>query len=315
MADSFVTLADLVKLNDMNLADIDVSDLLQEAPLLAVLAAATASNGTNHSYLKETGAPVVGFRALNAGRFNSTDTDTKVEIALQILDASFSCDKAGADAYTKGGAPAYLSRRGRRSLKAAFSGAEKQIIYGTGSDADGFVGLAQATTVDALADTDHVVNAGGTTVNGATSVWLLRSVDDESGVTVITGQEGQIQIGDSTVIKNGDGDGKSYPAYYTPICGWLGLQVGSAYDVVRIVNLTAQEGKGLTDRLLSMAFERFPASKMPTHIVVSRQSRGQLQRSRTAVNSTGAEAPMPTHYEGVPIITTDSLVNTEALVA
>ncbi|MBS0207227.1 MAG: hypothetical protein JSS49_30490 [Planctomycetes bacterium] len=315
MADSFVTLADLVKLNDQNLADIDVTDLLQGAPFLAALAAVIASNGTNHSYLKETAAPVVGFRAVNAGRFNSTDTDTKVEIALQILDASFTVDKALADAYAKGGAPAYLSRRGRRALRAAFAGAEAQLFYGTGADADGFVGMAQAATVDALADTDHVVNAGGATVGGASSVWAVHTADDDSGVCVVTGQDGQIKIDDSVVIKAQDGAGKSYPAYFTPIEGWLGLQVGSAYDMARIVNLTTEDGHGLDDDLLSQLVELFPSDKPPTMIVMNRRSRGQLQRSRTATTATGATAPMPKDYDGIPIICTDQLSKTEALVA
>ena len=309
MADSFLTLSDIVKLNDMNLADIDVSDLLQGAPFLAALAACEASNGTNHSYLKETSAPVVGFRAVNAGRFNSTDEDTKVEIALQILDGSFAVDKALADIYKKGGAPAYLARRGKRSLKACFAGAEKQIFYGTGNDSDGFVGLAQCSTVDALADTEHVVDAGGTTVNGATSVWLVRSSDDDTGVSVVMGQDGQIEIGDAVVVKEKDGSGKSYAAYYVPILGWIGLQVGSAFDVVRIANITKQDGHTLDDDLLSKALELFPADKQPTHIAMHRKALGQLQRSRTAVNATGAQAPRPTDYEGIPIITTDQLSN------
>lgn len=312
MADTFMTLDDLVKLNDQNLADFEVSDLLMACPLLAVLHAQPSSNGTNHSYLKESGAPVVGFRSLSHGRFNSADADTNVEIALKILDASFSEDKAGADIYKKG-AQAYLARRSKRHLRSAFKGAEKQILYGTGSDADGFVGLAQASTVDALADTDHVVNAGGSTANGATSVWLINSGED--AVSVITGNDGQIQIGDITVIKNVDADGKSYPAYYVPILGWIGLQVGSAWDIVRIVNLTTQDGCGLDDDLLSQAMEKFPTDKKPTHIAMSRQSRGQLQRSRTATTATGATAPIPTEYEGIPIVCTDQIVNTEALVA
>lgn len=315
MADSFMTLADLVKLNDQNLSDIEVTDLLQAAPFLAALAAVVASNGTNHSYLKETGAPVVGFRAVNAGRFNTTDTDTKVEIALQILDASFTVDKALADAYAKGGAPAYLARRGMRALKAAFQGAEKQLFYGTGNDADGFVGMGEASTVDALADVDHVVNAGGTTVGGASSVWAIYTADDDSGVCVVTGQDGQIEIGDSVVIKAQDGAGKSYPAYFTPISGWLGLQVGGIYDMARIVNLTAQDGHGLDDDLLSQLVELFPSDKQPKMLVMNRQSRGQLQRSRTATTATGATAPIPKDYDGIPIICTDQLSKTEALVA
>ena len=44
MSDTFMTLADLVKMNDQNLADLQITDLLQDAPLLAALAADTASN-------------------------------------------------------------------------------------------------------------------------------------------------------------------------------------------------------------------------------------------------------------------------------
>ena len=51
MSDSFYTLADLTKINDNNLADIDVSDLFNKAPLLAQVAATVASNGTVHKYV------------------------------------------------------------------------------------------------------------------------------------------------------------------------------------------------------------------------------------------------------------------------
>ncbi|MBS0206634.1 MAG: hypothetical protein JSS49_27470 [Planctomycetes bacterium] len=314
MADLFTTLADLVKLNDMNLADINVSDLLQEAPLLAALASTTASNGTNHSYLKETAAPVVGFRAVNAGRFNSASASVKVDVSLEIMDASFAVDKALADAYGKGGAPAFVALEGVKALRESFKGIEKEIFYGTSYDASGFVGLSQAETVDALADTDHVVDAQGTTVNGASSVWLLRSVGDESGVTMVTGKDGQIEIGDTVVQRLTDNSGKSYPAYYTPISGWYGLQYGGIYDVVRIVNLTTQADKGLTDDLLAQAIELF-AGKLPTHIAMNPQSRRQLQQSRTSFSPTGAPVPLPTEFEGVPIIVTNQLSKTEPLVA
>src|SRR6185295_9665360 len=101
MSDVNPTLADLVKVNDANLANIEVSDLLQDAPFLAALYAQTASNGTDHKYLKETGAPTVGFRAVNTGRENSSDADTLVTISCSILAASNFVDKALADSYTK----------------------------------------------------------------------------------------------------------------------------------------------------------------------------------------------------------------------
>lgn len=314
MADAYLGLTELILLNDMNLADLEMTDLLQDAPFLAQLHAEIASNGTKHSYLVEDGAPVVGFRAINAGRENKKSSDRQVDVTLMILAATFSVDQQLPKNYRKGEAE-FMSREARRHLKAAFSAAEKQIIYGTGNDADGFTGMAQATTVDALADTDHVVDAGGTSVGAATSVWAIRSPNDGTGVCAILGQDGEITIGEYFSQLLQDGDGKDYPGYVQPIEGYMGMQVGSAYDMARIVNLTTQAGKGLSDTLMSKLLEKFPASRPPTHFIMNRQSRGQLQRSRTATRTDGADAPLPADYQGIPIITTDSILNTEALVA
>lgn len=310
MADNLLTLADLVKINDQNLADLDMTDLLNDAPLLAALASDIASNGTSHKYTKESGAPVVGFRNPNEGRNHSKSSDTLVTIDLKILDASFHIDKALADAYTKGGATAMIGREARRHLRAGFFLAEQQFLYGTSNDADGFVGLAQATTLDGLTD-DMVVDGGGSeaTESHLTSVWMIRTNNDLVDMVAVTGQDGNIQIGESTVIMAEDGDGKKFPAYFTPITGWLGLQIGSIHSICRVANIDTAEGSTdvLTDDLLSMALERFPASRQPNLIVMHRKARGQLQRSRTATSPTGAGAPRPTEYEGIPIITSDAV--------
>mgnify|MGYP004281372961 FL=1 len=129
MADAFLTLSDLTTINDANLADRDISDLLDDAPLLARLAADVVP-GTDHKYVKETSAPVVGFRAVNDGLENTKSADTLVTINLKILDASFAIDKALADAYI-GGPEAYIGREAARHLKSAFFHAEKQILSGT----------------------------------------------------------------------------------------------------------------------------------------------------------------------------------------
>ncbi|MBX3448195.1 MAG: hypothetical protein KF777_01475 [Planctomycetaceae bacterium] len=320
MAHEYLGLTELVKINDQNLADIDVTDLLQDAPLLAALAAAPSSNGTDHKYLKETGAPVVGFRAVNAGRENKKSADTLVTIALKILAASFDCDKSLADAYRRG-PDAFVAREALRHLKAAFAGAEGQIIYGTGADAGGFVGLADADTLNALAD-EMVVNATGTTAATGSSVYLIRTNGDGTDCTLIgAGQSGEagdsidLMIGDTVVIQKSDGDGKHYPAYYTPIEGWLGLQIGSKYSVGRICNLTADSGKGLTDALIYEALSRFPASRQPNLIAMNRRSLKQLRASRTATNATGTPAPRPVDVDGIPIVVTDQIGSTETLLA
>lgn len=313
MADTYETLADIALINDMNLADIEVTDLLDDAPFLAALASQFASDGDKHKYEKETGAPVVGFRDVNVGIEHDVSADVIVTIALKYLDASTRTDVAIADVWKKG-AEDFLARKNMRSLKAAFSVAEKQIIYGVGNKAEGFVGLSDASTLNALAD-QMVINAAGTTVDTASSVYLIRTNADGSDVTLITGNEGNIEMGDANKQEVQDSTGKKYHAYVTPIAAWLGLQIGSAYSAGRIVNLTEDVGKGLTDDLIYEALAEFPASRQPNLIVMNRRSQKQLRASRTATNTTGAPAPRPVDVEGIPIITTDSIINTEALVA
>lgn len=318
MADSLTGVAELLKVSDANLSEIDVTDLLQEVPFLRSIDADTASHGTDHKYIKETGAPTVGFRAENAGRFHSKSADTLVSISLKIFDASFTCDKAIADAYPKGGAAAWLAREARRHLRAGFVGAEKQLLYGTGQDAGGFTGLVQAATIN-HADDAMVYNAGGTAAgsgpSGLTSVYFVRSVSDHSGLTLIMGNDGNLEIGDTITQFAVDGDGKRFPAYMTPISAWMALQLGSIYDIGRICNLSEEEDHTLTDDMIFEALAKFPSAKMPTHILMNRRSLKQLRASRTATNATGAPAPIPTEAAGIPILSLDHITNSETALA
>ena len=68
MADNLRTLAELVTLNDLNAADLGATDVFNDTPVLAALHAVEANAGTNHKYLKESGAPVDSFRAVNAAQ-------------------------------------------------------------------------------------------------------------------------------------------------------------------------------------------------------------------------------------------------------
>ena len=310
MADDFIGLSELVKINDQNLADDrSISDLLQDAPLLRNLVADIASNGTKHEYLKQTGAPVVGFRSPNVGLDNDHSEDTKVSIDLKILDASFGVDKALAEAYTKGGPEAFIGREAMRQLRAAFFMAEQQFINGTNNDGSGFNGLADS--LSALSDT-MVVDAGGS--SNLSSVYGVRSTADFDNAVAITGQDGRIDVGESVVTKLTDANGKHYTGFWTPIQGWLGLQIGSKFSVGRLANI--DDGSNtVTDDLLATLLEQFPAQRMPTRWVMNRRSQRQLQQSRTATNTTGAPAPFPTEAFNIPILVDDAIGNSESAVS
>lgn len=308
MAATFVSTVELLQLADGNISDIQVSDLLDDAPLVRELSAIPASNATSHEWLKKTAAPNVGFRAINNGRDNSKAGYTKVTQALKLFDASFDIDMG----LLKANAGDRLMRREAIDhLRAAFADYEKQIIYGTGSDAAGFAGLAQeARTL--YKDSPMVVDATGTTVGGTTSVWAIRA--GESDVSAVYGGDGQIEIGEAyPTLREGSADGH-YDAMRTPILFFAGLQVATAWSIGRICNLTAQANKTLTDLLISSLLAKFPAGRPPTHLVMNRQSHMQLQQSRTATNPTGAPAPFPTEAFGIPIVVTDQITNAEAVV-
>jgi hypothetical protein len=310
MSSTYLTAADLAVINDQRARDLGVTDVFNAAPVLVKMAATTASNGTTHRYIKEVGAPTVGFRTVNGGLDNNIADDDLVSIDLSILDASYAVDKAMADAY-KGGPEALLARYAKKHLRAALFAFESQIF--TSTQTNGFSGLD-----DELDNYGHamVVDGGSHTGSANTSVWAIRTGDDEQDAMVVLGQEGQIVIGQSVEqrLSTTDSPPKHYSGIWTPIQAWVGLQIGGSKSVGRIANLDTGSNK-LTDAKLADLISRFPAGRGPTLIAMSRRSQYQLQSSRTATNSMGTEAPFPQEAFGVPIIVTDAISDTESAVA
>jgi len=320
MAEAFNTLAQLIYINDQNLADLDVTDLLEDAPLLQVILAVNSSNGTQHKYLKQTLTSSAAFRAVGAGLTKTPSQDTLVTDTLKILDGSFDCDLALADAF-KAGRDAYLQRELIRTLKRQMFQVESQILLGTGNDAGGFAGLADDGQLDAVADT-MVYNGGGTTADINTSVYLIRSGENDCAVVLGSdGDEAQgtIKVEDPVVIEkvvDPGTDNKTYPALYVAAEGYIGFQIGGAYSAARIANINGTDANAsLDDDMLFEALALFPSGRQPTQIAMNRAAQKMLRASRTATNATGAPAPRPTEVEGIPIVVTDGITSTEAVLA
>lgn len=307
MADDIFTVSDFIA-DALDVSDQEVSDLLIDAPFFARLPVITSSNGTTHKYAKETGAPVVGFRAENTGRDFDHSVDTLVTVNLKILDFSWAVDKAVADAWRKGGAAALIAREGRRHIASALFEAEQQYIQGVNNDAGGFVGLQDSGQLNQLAD-EMVVNAGG--ASALSSVYLVREGENDV-VGVVNGDDG-VMLGETIVQDMVDGTGKHYPGYYTPGCTWIALQIGGARSVARICNLD-NGSNSLDDDTIYQAIEKFPSGRRPTVILMNRRSLRQLRASRTATNVTGAPAPLPTEVEGIPIVVVESIGSSETAV-
>jgi len=304
MASTPLPISELVKINDQNVADVEISDLLRDAPVLAAMPAVEASNGTLHKYNKLTTEPTVGFRSLNDGRDHDYTVRTTVTETLQILDASFDMDAA---IYN----PELAAMEGRSHLQSAFAKAERQIFYGTSANGDsaGFNGFYNSADLNALAD-EMVISAGGSSTGVQSSVYLIRATPDATGVCSVFGNNGDISIGGAyqSMIEGTNG---RYDAWVVPIVAYMALQLGSKFSAARIANVET----ALDDDKIYEALSLFPASLQPTHICMNRTALKLLRASRTSTNATGAPAPRPTEVEGIPIIVSDQIVQTEAVVA
>ena len=313
MANAMNTLAGVLNLGDANV-DFEVSNLLQDTPVLMALEAVASSHGHTHKFLRETVAASAGFRSINAGLTNAASQDELVTETLKFLDASWEDDVAIAKAMSSGsgGVDAYVNRRLEKSLKAAFVGIEKQIIYGDQAPGStgGFTGL-----IDGI-DSGMIVDAGGTTADVQTSVYAFRTSPTDAAIVYNGDNNGTVEVDEVRKDSAVDGSGDKYSTYRQDVDGYLGFQLGNIYTVGRIANLNdATDSKPLTDDLIAELLSLFPAGKGPNFLAMNRQSVKQLQQSRTATNATGAPAPFPTEAFGVPIIVTDQIIDTEGVVS
>lgn len=310
-----VTLFDIAKLNGSD----QVVGLIEEnrnaAPELNVLPARTI-RGTNYKVVLRTGYPGVGFRAANEGSTPSSSTFANRLIECYILASAVRADKAVAMAY-EDGAASYMAMEASGVMQQAMIEIGSQIIYGTSVDAKGFPGLNEIFT-----DLNNgiVVDAGGTTASTGSSVWGLNT--SAQGVQLIFGSDTTFTLGDWREQQVADSNNKLYAALVADLTAWVGMQVGSKYSIGRLKDATADSGKGVTDAKLAELLALYPIGYQPNVWLMNRRSAAQLQASRSSTviqngpkSSTGVEiwAPFPTESNGIPIVVTDSIGNTEAL--
>lgn len=295
------TLLDIAKMTGNDAAVALVEEVILEVPELRVLGARTIP-GTQFKTLVRTALPTVGFRSGNEGAVQGKSAYSQRMVECFILNPRWNADKAIADAHPDG-AEALIAMEGVGITAASAIAVASQMYYG--GDAKGFPGLTN------YVDSSLVVDATGSTANTGSSVWAIKS--SPMDVQLVVGGDGQFDLSDVRVGDVLDTNGNPYTAYIQELLTWIGLQSLSKWSVGRIKNLTAQAGKGLTDSLMADLLGSFPVGKRPDAFFMSRRSLTQLQKSRTATNATGAPAPIPTEYEGIPIYATEAIVNTEAI--
>lgn len=312
------TLLDIQKLNGNDESVGLIEENLRFAPEIERMPMRTIS-GTTYKTGIRTGLPATGFRSANDGFAPSKSTFVDRLIQAYIFGGAIEADKAVADAHEDGvGAWQMIEADG--VARSAMINLGKQVFGGTVVDDKGFPGLKSATPFGEKTEQGDplTVNAGGTSAGTASSVYA--AVFGVRDVMLVGGMSQAFQLGDFR-IQNIAKENKTMEAYVANLTSWIGMQVGNENSVRRIANLTQDADKGLNDERLAELLATFPVGQVPSALLMSRRSRRQLQTSRTVVlQGQGRNrpnqpnvAPIPTEYEGIPIIATDSIPNDDAI--
>lgn len=263
--------------------------------------------GLNYSTLIRTSVPTgSSFRSANNGVDPVKSGYENRMVSTYIFDKRFQVDKAVADRY-EDGAAAYLALEASGVMEGGVQDLASQFYYGTDVNSLGFPGLMQAVHAD------MVVDATGSTASTGSSVWFVKFGPKD--VRHVVGVGGEFAMSEPRIETITGANSKQLDGYVQTLLFYPGLQVGHRYACLRIKDLTEDSGKGLTDDLLGQALSTFMDKRKmrPDAAFLTHRSLRQLRESRTATNVTGAPAPTPTEYEGIPLIPTDGLTNTETL--
>lgn len=310
-----VTLLDIAKLNG---SDAEVG-LIEESLVVAPEVArfpAKVIRGVSYPCSVRLANPAVTFRNANEGQTAVASVFAKRQVECFILDAQIRADKAVADSYEEG-ADSWKAIEAAGVMKGSLATLGRQVWYGSdgngsinkSGDAKGFPGA-----LGCYNPTDMEVDATGSSATTGSSVWGVCFGPQEA--SLVFGNNSTISLGDWQTQQVLDSNSKPYTAYTNGLTGWAGMQVGHKNCLGRIRDLTADSGKGLTDALLSQLLGKFLTGigRAPDAYFMTVRSLLQLQASRTATSPSGAPAPIPTDFMGVPLIWTNSLLNTETLV-
>lgn len=313
---SRITLLDVAKMNGSDAITGLIEESVAFAPEVNMFPVRPVE-GTSFKTLVRTGLPAVDFIAASAGIAAGKSTFENKLFETALLGGRIEVWKSVLDSPENGPASDIKATEASGVMEAAIRKVGRQIFYGKtalGSSL-GFVGLVS------FVDSAMLVDATGTTADTGSSIYFVKFGPKD--VSLIMGRNAKMELSEFRVESLTDGDGNKGPGEVADLASWIGLQSASKNSVCRIKNVTADSGKGCTDALIASGLQKFPSGIMPDAIFMSRRSRNQLQAARAAVANlaTGkgqlaggaAYVPTPTDFEGIPIIGTDSILNTEPI--
>lgn len=296
-----VTLVDVAKL-DAGIGSPLISEVAVLAPETRVIPVDVISGSTVELSVNLTSA-TVGFRNANEGTLPSIGTFESRLFQTQVIETPVIIDIQGVLNASKDPART-MAGTARTVLDGVIKHIGVQTWYAgtaqSGADTKAAPGLlAQSNTA-----ATHVVDADGSTA--PTSAYMARLGD--SYCDYVWGNDTTLNMGEWMEETVEAAAGYKLRALVSYLSGRVAPRLANKNALVRIKKIGSETGKKMTDLLLFNAYTLFLTNgQEPNAIFMGPRSLEQLRASRTATNPSGAPAPIPTDWNGIPIYVTNSL--------
>lgn len=288
--------------------------------------------------LIRTAYPSAGFHDMGGGHTNSKSGWKNEIFECYPFGGRVQVAKHIADNNKRGGAAGLFAAEGSGIAKSAMFSIAQQIYGGRVVGAKGFPGLKNFTAfgttftdpVTGKTYSLYINGSTGATAGTGSSVYMVKfnragqgQIPD--GVTLTYGTGSVFNLEDPLVesVVDPNDSTKMLRVYASDLQGFAGLIIPNQHCVRRIGNLSSDSGKKLTWDLMDTAWQSWPQGVKPDAIMMSARSQAQLQADSTVVVNTTAggarqpgqplKAALPTEYNGVPIIVTDAIPDTDAI--
>lgn len=298
MSNTYMTIADIIKLRDENIYGLSM-EVLQSFPLLSRIPVLTAP-GSSSVIPRVTATPAAEFRTENTGRTSMAPPtiDTRT-VTMKYLDGSWQLDHQTSSASYQS-REAAVAVQTRAALNGLMRTAEAQILAGD-SNVSGFDGLKTLVT-------DKVVDAGGSTSGGCSDLYI---VNLNEGAKLVVGQDGKIIQSEIMEGRLTDSSGNPFFGYFQAIAMWAALGYINNRAVARVANIDA--AKPLTDTMifdaLALMGEEYAVNTANTVVCMSLRSLNQLRKSRGAYNPVGNPVEFADNIAGIPILLCGTISN------
>lgn len=281
-----------------------------------------------------TGLPAVYWRLMNQGVPNSKSTTAQVTEQCGNLSARSQIDQDEAE--LNGNTNEYRLSESTAFLEAMSQEFASTLVYGSASNPEEFVGLANRYTATTDANGQNILSAGGSGSDN-TSIWLCGWGSKSVYGMFPKGSTAGLTHEDLGLDDAFDSSNNRYRAYMDLYKMKAGLTVKDWRYVVRIPNVDVSDLAGLTGtqaitastsiiKLMSRAIDRLPtmAGISPAfyanRTVLSHLRLVGLEKSNGAVTVEPAlnqfgQTIHETKFLGIPVRLNDAILNTESAVS